>query len=332
MKKVENDVDVLLEFLRMPLNSSQEIFDKFLTIKGAQLVGGKSKECLYIPGTREDRALLVAHVDTVWDSFREHDVVFDKKSNKVFSPAGYVMHCVKNAKQIDYSKFNYKDPKCLSYGLGADDRAGVAILWLLRNSGHSILLTTGEEIGAVGARLLVKDKKMADEINSHSVVIEFDKMGYREFKNYQVGSPELRGFIYDKLNYKFIDSFAYTDICFLCQKACGVNFGIGYYNEHTHNEFVDVTEWQNTLNQMRDFLKNNFPHFTFEPKLKFNRGVKDRDFVLTHYGIEKIDDLDDLDELDDEVLDVEFDEKYFRRFYGKENGNKDDDDSNNEEK
>ena len=32
-------------------------------------------------------------------------------------------------------------------GIGADDRAGCAILWLLKDSGHSLLVTNGEEIG-----------------------------------------------------------------------------------------------------------------------------------------------------------------------------------------
>ena len=293
----------------MPLNSSKEIFDKFLTINGAKLVGNKSQECLYIPGTRKDRVLLVAHVDTVWNNVSNHSVIYDKKSNKVFSPAGYINNCVQNARQIDYSKFDHKDPNCLTYGLGADDRAGVAMLWLLRNSGHSILLTNGEEIGAVGARFLADDKQISDEINSHNLVIELDKMGYKEFKTYQVGSPELKNYIIDKLNYKFIDSFSYTDICFLCKKACGVNMGVGYYNEHKPLEFLDVTQWQNTLNEMREFCKNDFPCFTFDPKqnFTFNRN-NDRGFVLTHYGIGN-------ELLEGASLDVDFEEGNYRNIH-----------------
>jgi hypothetical protein len=35
--------------------------------------------------------------------------------------------------------------------LGADDRAGLAILWLLRDLGHSLMVTDLEEHGRMGS-------------------------------------------------------------------------------------------------------------------------------------------------------------------------------------
>ena len=41
-------------------------------------------------------------------------------------------------------------------GIGADDRAGCAMLWLLRDSGHSLLILDGEEHGQVGAAFFAR--------------------------------------------------------------------------------------------------------------------------------------------------------------------------------
>jgi hypothetical protein len=54
-------------------------------------------------------------------------------------------------------------------GIGADDRAGCAILWLLKDLGHSLLITDGEEKGGIGSKWLMNDTENADiaeEINT----------------------------------------------------------------------------------------------------------------------------------------------------------------------
>ena len=57
------DREVLEMFLSCSLDSPREVFDKFLTLKNAKLYG--ENDCVYVPGSRSDRVLLVAHADTV---------------------------------------------------------------------------------------------------------------------------------------------------------------------------------------------------------------------------------------------------------------------------
>ena len=116
--------ELILEFLSYPLDSGDEIFDRFAALPNAiAKKGGKPFErFVYVPGNRKDRVLLVAHIDTVWDKDYQkfgnnkphnHRVVFE---NGIFSSG---------------------EETC---GIGADDRAGCAMLWKLKDSGHSILI------------------------------------------------------------------------------------------------------------------------------------------------------------------------------------------------
>ena len=60
---------LLEEFLSYPLSGTEEIFVRFERLPGA--VSGRGEHPLEryvcIPGTRENRIVLVAHTDTVWD-------------------------------------------------------------------------------------------------------------------------------------------------------------------------------------------------------------------------------------------------------------------------
>lgn len=65
---------------------------------------------VYVPGKREDRVVLIAHADTVYNSGQE--IIFEEGIYRSGTP-----YC----------------------GIGADDRAGCAILYLLKDFGHSLL-------------------------------------------------------------------------------------------------------------------------------------------------------------------------------------------------
>jgi hypothetical protein len=55
-------------------------------------------------------------------------------------------------------------------GLGADDRVGIAMIWMMRKSGHSILITEGEERGGIGAK--AASREMAETLSKHQFAIE----------------------------------------------------------------------------------------------------------------------------------------------------------------
>ncbi len=220
------------------------MFERFAKIPEAIFIGQNQERFLYVRGKRKNKVLLVAHADTIWDRHYEehysgnHELRFE---NGIISSG---------------------TNEC---GIGADDRAGCAIVWLLRDMGHSLLITDGEEYGKKGASWLESHKKdIADEINStHQFVIQFDRQNGQDFKCYIVGTDEFRSYVAEKTGYVEPDRTRSTDICVLCKKITGVNLSIGFYNEHTNEEYLVIKEWEHTLNITRKWLSEpDLPRFS----------------------------------------------------------------------
>ncbi len=236
-----NDANVLLEFLKMPLGNSDEIFKKFSILPGAIHRGIALEQFLFMKGKRDDRVLLVAHADTYWDNRLLSN---ENKPQEIFEEQGII----RNAHG----------------GLGADDRAGCAILWLLKDMGHSLLITDGEERGGCGSDWLMNaNQDIADEINdNHQFVIQFDRRNGKDFKCYSVGTDEFRTCVQQATGYSEPNRSAFTDIVTLCHRITGVNLSIGYRNEHSNNEHLVVQDWQHTLDVCRTWLSQpELPRF-----------------------------------------------------------------------
>ena len=109
--------EVLELFLNMPNYDAKYVFSVFSNLPNAVISKGDNpfERFVYIPGKREDRVLLVAHADTVWDE----KYVEGLDGKPVFEDGIY----------------RSDNPDC---GIGADDRAGCAMLWALKDSGHSL--------------------------------------------------------------------------------------------------------------------------------------------------------------------------------------------------
>ena len=215
-------------FLSFPLNTGKPVLEHFATLPGASvhLDGGKNN-FVYVPGTREDRVLLVAHVDTVWDE----------------------MYCKKFYEQKPICRWGvYKgtDKEC---GIGADDRAGCAILWLLKDSGHSLLVVDGEEHGQIGSNHIKTEyPEIFDELNSHSYMIQFDRRNNNDYKVYSLPvSDDFIAFVEKSTCFYDAGRNARTDIVTLCRDICAVNLSIGYYDEHTPRETLRFNHWFKTL-------------------------------------------------------------------------------------
>lgn len=226
--EISNDIEVLRSFLEIPLGSADGVFERFLEIPGAIYRGEGLERFLYVRGARSNKVLLVAHADTYWD----HEYGYDPGPT--------------HAINIENGEIRAVDDE---FGLGADDRAGCAMLWLLKDLGHSLLVINGEEDGQQGASWLISDNKdIADEINQdHQFVIEFDRRNGRDFKCYDVGTDEFRSYVADKTGYTEPDRRSTTDIVTLCREIAGVNLSIGYHHEHGNQEYLHVAEWEHTL-------------------------------------------------------------------------------------
>ena len=223
---------VLEKFLSCSLASTQEVFNEFIKLENAQYfpeIDGLD-DFVYVPGQRSDRVVLVAHADTVFSKDGQHKVVFE---NGIYSSGEY------------------------DVGIGADDRAGCAMLYLLKDSGHSLLITNGEESGCLGSWSIRKNhEKIYDELNSHMYFLELDRRNSFDFKTYNIPvSEEFKDFIATETGFKEADTQSSTDITILCNKICGVNLSIGYRYEHSISEILVYDDWKHTLDVVTEMLK-----------------------------------------------------------------------------
>ncbi|MBR4664053.1 MAG: hypothetical protein IKO93_09280, partial [Lentisphaeria bacterium] len=106
MDHCQSDYMVLRDFLALP-HRADAVFERFAALPGAvRDTCAPGEGFVYLPGSRENAVLLVAHADTVGRETLEVDLEEDEKT-------------IRNRYGI----------------LGADDRAGCAMLWLLRDMG-----------------------------------------------------------------------------------------------------------------------------------------------------------------------------------------------------
>ena len=111
------------------------------------------------------------------------------------------------------------------------------MLWQLRDSGHSLLVTDGEEAGGIGSLWLMEHNgDIAREINEHSFMVQLDRKNGGDFKTYDTGTTEFKEYIAAETGYTDAGNDSFTDICHLSRDICGVNFSVGYYAPHTDSE------------------------------------------------------------------------------------------------
>ena len=238
MEKCQNDYDILNEFLSLP-HCGEAVLEKFAALPGAvRHSGGELEGFVYIPGTRKNPVLLIAHGDVYRGGIKEVSLV--EKEGVIRNEHGI---------------------------LGGDDRAGCAMLWQLRNMGHGVLVTDGEEPGSYGAEFLKKSfPELFEELNQkYQFMIQIDRCGAADFKCYKVGTDEFRAYVEEKTTRTEPDRDRGTDICHLCEKICGVNLSCGYYQEHTASEYIVKEEWRSTLQLLRRWLaEEDIPKFTLK--------------------------------------------------------------------
>lgn len=240
----KSEYNTLWQFLEISAGDASGVLQRFAELDGAVQRGEGLAQFVYIPGSRRDRVVLVAHADTVWDEAYTRVRPVD---SSVLCTAG-VLRSASN-----------------EIGIGVDDRAGCAMLWILRNLGHSLLITNGEECGRKGSKWLMSDNQdIADELNdTHQFMVQLDRENGREYKCYCVGSEIFRAYVEETTGYTEPDRKRKTDIVDLCRGISGVNLSIGYYDPHDACASLNLKEWLATLNLCRQWLgESNLPKFT----------------------------------------------------------------------
>jgi hypothetical protein len=238
------EITVLHQFLEFDLNSSDQLFDKFRTLDHTiyrHNTGEDQERFLFREGTRERKILLIAHADTIWDKCFGYGPVDQRIEEE------YGCYMGNNSE----------------YGIAADSRAACAMLWLLKDMGHSILLLDGSECEMVGSNWLMNNHQdVVLEINKHQFIIELNSSGDLFFECSENSTKDFIRYIVQKSEFEYIGDDTMTDLSVLCKDLPGVNFSIGYHFEHQEKEYINIQQWSNTLQMLKRLLgEKEFPRF-----------------------------------------------------------------------
>ena len=214
------------------LKASDKNLDKMLRNwlgkKGYSVLAKKGQ---YIYGKGDIPILVVAHLDTVHNP-KPTNIFYDQNKSVYWSPEG----------------------------LGADDRAGVwgIIQLIYRGLRPHILFCHQEETGGVGARAAARDLK--PDIR---YVIELDRKGSNDSVFYSLDSIEFEDYI-NEFGFK-TDYGSFSDISILCPAwgIAGVNLSIGYYKQHSKQEYLNYKELLTTIDRVELMLRTP-PSATFK--------------------------------------------------------------------
>lgn len=151
-------------------------------------------------------------------------------------------------------------------GLGADDRAGVYAIMKIISSGRkpSILFTTGEEAGGLGAMAFAKE--FPEPPVPTKYVLEIDRRGRGQAVYYDCGNKKFEHYITEAgfTTHRGI----FSDISFICPQwnIAGVNVSAGYYNEHTEEEYFCIDDLNYSIKCVKTLLDkaDEAEFYTFE--------------------------------------------------------------------
>ena len=217
------------------MTSERVIVQQFLTLRGAVLIHTPNGNAVYVPAKRSDAVLLIAHTDTVWGS----DIIKLKQVGDIITSA---------AKGI---------------GIGADDRAGVAALWALRDTGHALLLVPDEETGCQGSSWVADN--MPHILRRHNYMIQFDRRGGSDLVTYSCDNPAFDDYLLSNMQGYTMASGSFSDIAVLAPAAgiAAVNISIAFRAEHTARESLNLVEWRHSVKSVRGMVAADCPRFEY---------------------------------------------------------------------
>lgn len=145
-------------------------------------------------------------------------------------------------------------------GIGGDDRCGIYMILKLIEKGFKpyIVFCEDEEIGGVGSNKFVRTE-LIEELKDCKYFIELDRANSEDAVYYDCGNKEFKEFISEVTGYKEAYG-SFSDISHLspaCDRA-SVNLSCGYYKAHTTDEYVVLSEMENTINKVAELLSIDY--------------------------------------------------------------------------
>ena len=179
--------------------------------------------------------LLVAHMDTVHEDSPKR-FVYKDKGDKVSSPQG----------------------------IGGDDRCGIYMITeIIKKHKCSVLFCEDEEKGGIGASKFIKEDFVKDlEFN---YIIELDRRGSNDAVFYDCCNDDFEDFITNDGDWKTAWG-SFSDISILAPAigCAAVNLSSGYYNAHTKDEYVVLSEMENNIEKVCKLIERTTEENKFE--------------------------------------------------------------------
>ena len=231
------------QFFQLKQPQLLKAMKQYLTSKYEKVIASKD----FIIAVGDTPIALMAHLDTVFKS-PPHNIYYDRVKNVMWSPEG----------------------------LGADDRAGVYAIVQILKAGYrpTVIFTTDEELGAIGASIIAESFPTCP--TELKYIIELDRRGSNDCVFYDCDNPKFDSYIE---SFGFITNFgSFSDISIICPKwkIAGVNLSVGYYDEHSVSEILNVGQLYDTIKKVKTMLDkaNEASFFEYIPDKRISKWVK----------------------------------------------------------
>ena len=236
----------LFNYLKMTEEQLYKVAHKELSRLDYAVYTNQHQEFIFaMPRVEEENSipvLLVAHMDTVHTK-PPKSVFFDEAQGVVWSPDG----------------------------LGADDRAGVfAVLELAKRFKVSVLLTTGEESGGIGARSFIN--AYPNNIFGFKMAVQLDRCNTMDCVFYSNDSKEFHTYVEEFGFKKTYGSFSDISVIGPAWELNAVNLSVGFMSEHTSSEHLYVNALVDTINKVSILLGSDIQEFEYKRKHYGNYG------------------------------------------------------------
>ena len=192
----------------------------------------------YLIGIGEIPVAVIAHMDTVFPK-PPKDMFYDRQKNVMWAPTG----------------------------AGFDDRVGVYAIIRLLSKGYkpTVILTTDEEMGVIGAEKLTKD--FPQPTMDLKYIIELDRRGSVDCVFYDCANTKFEDYIE---SFGFVTNWgSFSDISVICPawEIAGVNLSIGYENEDSTSEHLFVGHMLATIQKVEKMFEDidNADKFKYIP-------------------------------------------------------------------
>lgn len=235
------DYKMLNRFLSLRESDTKKLMLKYLKLYYKQVYDTP----YYLMAEGDIPVVLLAHLDTVDEKRTKYEMVYDPKKEIIAS----------------------------LYSLGFDDKAGLVAILKILEAGYrpSIVCCVGEEIGCVGSGQLITEYPTCPFKHQPKYLIQLDRRGLTDCVFYDCDNDDFVKYI-ESFDY-FKEAFgSFTDISVIAPKwgMAAVNLSIGYYNEHTRDEYLDVRGWLKTIEQTKIILDDiaNAPFFKYEKRIQ----------------------------------------------------------------